>query len=280
VRRLTRDEPRVSVVVCAYNEERHVERLIHSLQLQTLPAFELIVIDDGSTDDTAARAERAGASVISVEHAGPAAGRNSGARAATGEILVFVDGDMACAPGFLAALTAPITRAEAIGTFSKEIYVGEPANAWSRAYCHIRRIGYPRLLSDDFPERWPNYRAVSREAFLSVGGYDNVGYGEDMTLAPKLGVEAVAAPGAVCWHFNPDSVSEIFENARWIARGHDVQAVAHPVRENLPTVALVRAVRDFRRGAPPTIFLARQSYSAGFLIGLAQRRTDPTNHAK
>jgi glycosyltransferase involved in cell wall biosynthesis len=270
----------VSVVVSAYNEERHVERLIHSLHVQTLPAYEVIVIDDGSSDDTAARAEQAGATVLTVAHAGPAAGRNRGARAAIGEILVFLDGDMACAPGFLAAITAPIRRDEAIGTFSKEIFVGEPANAWSRAYCHIRRIGYPRLLSDDFPERWSNFRAISREAFLSVGGYDDVGYGEDMTLAPKLGAQAHAAPGAVCWHFNPDNVSEIFANARWIARGHDVQAVAHPVRDNLPTVALTRALRDLRRGAPRAIFVARLAYSAGFLIGVAQRRADPTSHAK
>jgi hypothetical protein len=101
-----------------------------------------------------------------------------------------------------------------------------------------------------------------------------------MTLAPKLGVQAVAAPGAICWHFNPDSASEIFENARWIARGHDVQVIEHPTRENLPTIAFVRAMRDFLRGAPATIFLARQAYSAGFLIGLAQRRRDPGNHAK
>src|SRR5450759_4811738 len=78
VSRLSRDEPRVSVVVSAYNEERHVERLIHSLHVQTLPAYEVIVIDDGSSDDTAARAERAGATVLTVAHAGPAAGRNRG----------------------------------------------------------------------------------------------------------------------------------------------------------------------------------------------------------
>jgi glycosyltransferase involved in cell wall biosynthesis len=272
--------PRLSVIVCAYNEERHIGQLIRSLRVQSLPAYELIVVDDGSSDETAARSAREGALVLKVEHAGPAAGRNAGAKVATGEILVFVDGDMACAPGFLAALSAPIARAEAVGTFSKEIYVGEPANSWSRAYCYIRRIGYPRLLGTDFPNRWSNFRAVDREAFVSVGGYDEVGYGEDMTLAPKLGHEALAAPGAVCWHFNPDSASEIFENARWIGRGHDVQAVAHPVRENLPTVAFARAMRDFRRGAPATIFLARQTYSAGFLIGLAQRRRDPTRHAK
>src|SRR5450755_3429175 len=72
VRRLPRDEPRLSVIVSAYNEERHIERLIHSLRVQTLPAFELIVIDDGSVDETAVRAERAGAMVLSVDHAGPA----------------------------------------------------------------------------------------------------------------------------------------------------------------------------------------------------------------
>jgi glycosyltransferase involved in cell wall biosynthesis len=64
----------VSVVVSAYNEERHIDRLIRSLQAQTMPAFEVIVIDDGSTDNTAARAEWAGASVLTVDHAGPAAG--------------------------------------------------------------------------------------------------------------------------------------------------------------------------------------------------------------
>jgi hypothetical protein len=115
---------------------------------------------------------------------------------------------------------------------------------------------------------------------LAFDGYDDVGYGEDMTLASKLRVQAHAAPGAVCWHFNPDSVSEIFENARWIARGHDVQAIAHPVRDNLPTASFVKALRDLRCGAPLTVLVARQIYSAGFLIGLAQRRRNPTVHAK
>lgn len=272
--------PQVSVVVSAYNEERHIVRLLRSLYSQTLAAHEIIVVDDGSTDDTAILAEGAGARVIKAYHAGPAVGRNLGAQVATGETLAFVDGDMACGSRFLEALTAPIACGECIGTFSKEIYVGEPANTWSRSYCHIRRIGYPRLLGEDFPERWANFRAIDREAFLAVGGYDDVGYGEDMTLASKLRVQARAAPGAVCWHFNPDSASEIFENARWIARGHDVQAIARPVRDNLPTTSFVKALRDLRRGAPLTVLVARQIYSVGFLIGLAQRRRNPTVHAK
>ncbi len=273
-------QPSVSVVISAYNERRHIRRLLESLRRQTLPAHEVLVVDDGSTDATAALSVSAGARVIRSVHAGPARGRNLGAAAATGQILAFVDGDMACEPRYLERLTAPIVRDEVVGTFTKEIYVGEPANTWSRSYCHIRRIGYPRLLSEDFPERWDNFRAVRRDAFLAVGGYDDVGYGEDMTLASKLRTQAHAAPGAVCWHFNPDSPSEIFQNARWIARGHDVQAVAHPVRDNLPTTAFVKALRDLRSGAPPSVLVARQVYGAGFLIGLAQRRRHPDRHAK
>lgn len=271
---------RISVVVSAYNEERHIERLVRSLSEQTVVPDEVIVVDDGSSDRTASVARRVGAQVLMISHAGPAVGRNVGARHATGEVLVFVDGDMACSPTFVECLTAPIVSGQVVGTFTRDIYVGEPANAWSRSYCYIRRLGYPRLLPADFPDTSANFRSISRQAFLDVHGYDDVGYGEDMTLAPKLGALAAAARGASCEHYNPDTPIEIFQNARWIGRGHDVQFVTHPVRDNLPTAALTRGLRDLARGAPRRVLVARQIYSAGFLLGMLQRRRNPTRHAK
>ena len=270
----------VSVIVAAYNEERHIKRLLDSLSAQTLAPQEVIVVDDGSHDQTAAIARACGVTVISTAHRGPAHARNCGARYASGDILVFADGDMACSDVYVARLVGPIASGTAVGTFTKEIFVGQPANSWSRSYCYIRRLTYPRLLSEDFPEEWANFRAISREAFLGVGGYDDVGYGEDMTLAPKLGALAIAAPGAVCWHFNPDSLGEIFENARWIARGHDVKQVSHPVRSNLPTRAIAEAIRELAGGAPPQIIPARLAYSCGFLLGLIDRAQRPEAHAK
>jgi glycosyltransferase involved in cell wall biosynthesis len=270
----------VSVIVAAYNEERHIVRLLTSLSHQTLPPREVIVVDDGSSDATAALAASCGAQVLTTLHRGPANARNHGALNASGEILVFVDADMACSRSYVEALARPIAAGAAVGTFTKEIYVGQPANGWSRSYCYIRRLGYPRLLRHDFPERWTNFRAVRRDAFLSVGGYDDIGYGEDMTLAPKLGALAEAAQGAVCWHFNPDSPREIFDNARWIARGHDVQQVAHPVRSNLPSTALIKGTLELAAGAPPQVVPARLAYSCGFLIGLLDRYRHPDLHAK
>jgi glycosyltransferase involved in cell wall biosynthesis len=270
----------VSVVVAAYNEDRHIARLLESLGAQTLPPDEVIVVNDGSTDRTANVARESDARVLSIPHQGPARARNHGAHHATGEILVFVDGDMVCSSEYVAALTRPIARGAAVGTFTKEIYVGQPANGWSRSYCCIRRLSYPRLLPIDFPDEWEAFRAVSRAAFLQVGGYDDVGYGEDMTLAPKLGELAIAAPGAVCWHFNPDSPREIFENARWIARGHDVQQVAHPFKSNLPSAAVRKAIQELAEGAPIEIMCARLAYSCGFLLGLTDRRREPSRHSK
>ncbi len=270
----------VSVVIAAFNEAKHIERCLRSFAAQEFQLREVIVVDDGSTDETASIAERLGARLIRTDHGGPARARNIGASAASGEILVFFDADMACAPGFVQALIAPIETSGAAGTFTKELYLGNPENRWARVYCRIRRLGNPRLLPDSFPGEWANYRAIRRERFLSVGGYDDVGYGEDMTLAPKLGTLAIAAPSATCLHFNPDSLWEIFENARWIGRGFDIGEVAHPWRDNMPTRALRTALKEVRAGGEAAIIPARIAYSLGILTGLCGRSLRPKRHWK
>lgn len=217
------------MVIAAYNEAQHIALALASLSNQTRAPMEVLVVDDGSDDRTAEIARRLGAAVMRMPHRGPAIARNAGAEAARGDVLVFIDGDMAVSPAFLERIVAPIEDHGEIGSFTKEIWVGNPENPWARAYATIRRLAFPRLLGPDFPDRWENFRAVRRHAFIAVGGYDDVGYGEDMTLASKLGCLAVAAPGARCLHFNPDSASEVFANGRWIGRGHDIEQVEHPL---------------------------------------------------
>lgn len=270
----------VSVVIAAFNEAKHIERCLRSVNAQEPPLHEVIVVDDGSSDATAMIAEHLVEHVIHTPHRGPAVARNVGAHAASGDILVFLDADMACEAGFVTALIAPIRTGTAVGSFTRELYLGNPESRWARAYCKIRRLGNPRLLPNSFPREWANYRAIRRDRFIGIGGYENVGYGEDMTLAPKLGRLAVAAPGATCFHFNPDSLWEIFENARWIGRGFDICEVAHPWRDNMPWRALRAAWRDVRAGGELAIVPARLAYSAGILIGLCGRALWPHRHWK
>ena len=176
----------ISVVVSAFNEEAHIARLLRSLKSQTRPPREIIVIDDGSRDRTGEIAEANGAAVVRMAHRGPARGRNVGAARATGDVLVFLDGDMACAPAFLERLVAPMDSPEVAGTFTRDIYIGNLENRWASAYAALRSLRDGRLLPSDFPDVWDNFRAVRRELFLAVGGYEDVGYGEDRTLAVIL----------------------------------------------------------------------------------------------
>ncbi|HEX3122770.1 MAG TPA: glycosyltransferase family 2 protein, partial [Rhodanobacteraceae bacterium] len=86
----------ISFIVPAYNEALLLGATLDALHVAARAAeedYEIVVVDDASTDDTALVATRHGARLISVAHRQIAATRNSGARAAQGELLIFVDAD-------------------------------------------------------------------------------------------------------------------------------------------------------------------------------------------
>jgi glycosyltransferase involved in cell wall biosynthesis len=86
-------ETKVSIIIPAYNEAGIIKNIVSNIKT-LYPAYEIIVINDGSTDDTAAEAQRAGAKVFSHPYnIGNGAAIKSGIRVATGDILVFMDGD-------------------------------------------------------------------------------------------------------------------------------------------------------------------------------------------
>lgn len=86
-------ETKVSIIIPVYNEGGIIENIVSDIKA-LYPAYEIIVINDGSTDNTAAEAQRAGATVFSHPYnIGNGAAIKSGIRVATGDILVFMDGD-------------------------------------------------------------------------------------------------------------------------------------------------------------------------------------------
>lgn len=99
---------RVSVVVCNHNYGHFIEHAIESVLAQTLPAHELIVVDDGSTDDSVARVQRMQAPLTLIEQAngGQRAAYNAGFAALTGDVVVFLDSDDRLLPEALAAIEA------------------------------------------------------------------------------------------------------------------------------------------------------------------------------
>jgi glycosyltransferase involved in cell wall biosynthesis len=100
--------PFVSVVITTYNQAEYIEATIASALAQSYPSREIIVVDDGSTDDTAAKLERFGDRIVHIQqpNGGVAASRNRGVAAARGALIAFLDGDDLWAPEKLAVQVA------------------------------------------------------------------------------------------------------------------------------------------------------------------------------
>lgn len=133
-------QPRISVCLPARNAAATLADTIHSLQHQTLPPSEIIVVDDGSTDTTAALAEALpGVTLVRGAHNGASAARNRAAAQATGEFLFFADADCRFAPEALATLTAALDHRPETSFAYSSLQIGwkvfrlQPFERWSLA---------------------------------------------------------------------------------------------------------------------------------------------------
>ncbi|HXR44765.1 MAG TPA: glycosyltransferase, partial [Pseudolysinimonas sp.] len=109
--------PKVSVVVCAYNAADTIDGCLASLGALTYPDFEVIVVNDGSRDDTGARARRyPGVRVIDIPNGGLSAARNLGLAEAIGAIVAYTDADVRVDPDWLTYLVQPMLTSAFVGS--------------------------------------------------------------------------------------------------------------------------------------------------------------------
>jgi glycosyltransferase involved in cell wall biosynthesis len=265
--------PTVSVVVPAYNEARVIARCLGTLLDQTHRPHEIIVVDDGSTDGTRSIARGfGGVTLLEQSHEGSGAARNRGARAATGAVLCFVDADMRFARDFLAQLVAPIATGAAIGAFHAVEYVANPQERWARLWNVSQRLPVTRKLPDDYPDRQAVFRAVRRDAFLRAGGFLAGGYDDDLSLAERLGMLAVAAPGAVVYHTNPARLMEIYGHARWIGASAAVPQTLGEFWRYCPFNPRGKGWRAIAKPGERALPLFRLVYGAGICAGMLRAR--------
>ena len=167
---------RVSVIVPAYNGAGTILETIRSVQAQTFSDFELIVVDDGSTDRTVELAESLGEPrlrVHSYENGGLATARNRGMSRAGGELLAFVDADDLWTPDKLEAQVAALDRRpEAGAAYSWTSYIDETgAELRLQTPVHFDGDVYRPLLLRNFLCSGSNI-LIRREVAEAVGGFD------------------------------------------------------------------------------------------------------------
>jgi glycosyltransferase involved in cell wall biosynthesis len=239
---------KISVVIPTYNEEDVILACLESLDNQTAGDFEVIVVDDGSTDSTVKRISeyepnRYRLTLLRVKHKGPGAARNAGVKRTKGEILVFVDADMTFNKDFLKELTAPIVNGNEKGTFSKNEFVSNWDNTWARCWNTNEGWEKKKRHPTNYPNRQKVFRAILKSEFDAVEGFTPGGYTDDWSLSEKLGYLAVAVLGAKFYHKNPDNLDEVFHHAIWVGKRSYklgfLGYIAALVRSSLPVSILI-----------------------------------------
>jgi glycosyltransferase involved in cell wall biosynthesis len=229
--------PSVSVVVCAYNEERHLEDCLDSLERCAYPDLEVIVCDDGSTDRTLEIARRYPFRVLELPHSGLSAARNAGTHAATGEVVAFLDADAACHPEWPYHLALSLEEENVMATGGPNL-PDPAAGLVERAVAASPGGPVEVLVSDDRAEHVPGCNmAYRKEALEAVGGFDPVftSAGDDVDVCWKLldrGWEIAFAPAAQVHHHRRDSVRGYLRQQRGYGRSERMVAARHPWRYN------------------------------------------------
>lgn len=263
--------PLVSIIIPVYNEEKYVNFCLSSLMAQTYKNTEIILVNDGSTDKSLEMIKKFNVKILNKKHQGPGRARNYGARYAKGEIFVFLDADMRYNKNYVGLLIKPlIENKPIIGTFSKDEYVANQNNIWSNCWSINSNLPINRHSPLALPDKMNIFRAIRKNEFMLVGGFDSAkGYFDDRTLAEKLKRNAVAAPGAVSYHFNPESLREVFYSARWVGRNSVVfkRNIKNLLRFSILN-SLRISIKEIIDGAPIAFILFKITYDFGMFCGI------------
>ena len=173
---------RVTVIIPTYNDAAFLPAAVDSALAQTLPGVEVIVVDDGSTDDTQALVrERWGARVryLRQEHRGLAAARNTGIAQARGDLLIFLDADDELLPRCAEARAALLDASPALGWVFSDLFLVDETGDLGRRASDIYRYERGRLHGLLFGEllRRGNFIPVHAITFRTAvvraaGGFD------------------------------------------------------------------------------------------------------------
>jgi len=231
--------PRVSVVVCTYNGRRTIRDCLEGLSRLAYPNYEVIVVDDGSTDDTAAIARQFDCRLIQTENRGLANARNTGLGAATGEIVAYLDDDAYPDAQWLTYLAATFMSTTHAGVGGPNI---APPGDGTIAECIARAPGGPVhvLVTDREAEHIPGCNMAFRKASLeAISGFDPQfrTAGDDVDVCWRLeewGGTLGFHPAAMVWHHRRNSIRAYWKQQIGYGRAEAMLERKWPEKYNGP----------------------------------------------
>jgi GT2 family glycosyltransferase len=228
--------PGVSVVLCTYNGARTIGGSVDALMRLEYPNYEVIVVDDGSTDDAGEIASARGARVIQTPNRGLSAARNTGIEASHGEIIAFCDDDCRPDRDWLGYLVSTFESGDYVGVGGPNVPPPGPVVAESIGHAP----GGPAhvLSSPTVAEHLPGCNMAFRRSVLDrVGGFDpqfRVA-GDDVDLCWRIqdaGGTLGFSPGALVWHRSRSTIGAYLRQQRGYGHAEALLERKWPERYN------------------------------------------------
>lgn len=227
--------PKVSIVVASYNGDRTLKACLESLQRLNYPSYEVVLVDDGSTDTTPQIAFL-NPWVRSIRHEknrGLSAARNSGIAAASGEIIAFMDSDCRADEDWLRYLVEDLLTSEFVGIGGPNLFPPEDSPV---AAAVMVSPGGPAhvMLTDRQAEHVPGCNmAFFKWALTEIGGFDPIfrKAGDDVDLCWRLqqaGYRIGFSPAAFVWHYRRSTVMDYLKQQHGYGEAEAVLVRKHP----------------------------------------------------
>lgn len=207
----------ISVIIPAHNAERTLPYTLQALQNQTLPKnlYEVIVVDDASTDQTGSVAKEYGVRYRKQNKEGPAAARNLGVRVARGDIVIFTDSDCIPKEDWIERMVEPFEDPMVAGVMGR--YLTRQNKLAARFVQLEFEERFSILKKFDSIDLVPSFAAAfRRRVFEEVGGFDAhypLANNEDVELSYKIasrGYKMIFANNAIVYHQHPSTWRKYF----------------------------------------------------------------------
>src|SRR5580765_3663448 len=163
----------ISIIVPVYNNPSDLRECLSALIESSCPRSEMIVVDDGSTDDTPSVATEMGVAVLRLaKNSGPSAARNYGVRHARGEIIFFVDADVVVMPGAVSRVLKTFNEKPDVDAVFGSYDACPRANGVVSQYRNLLHHFVHQTGNPEASTFWAGCGAVRRAAFEEIGGFD------------------------------------------------------------------------------------------------------------
>lgn len=225
----------ISVIVPAYNAAATIGECLDALLNQSVPRtqYEVIVVDDGSRDNTRDIVEQYPVTLLSQSHRGPAVARNRGVCQANGEIILFTDADCVPTANWIEEMLKPFENPEIVGV--KGVYRTRQKGLIPRFIQLEYEDKYEKMHKERFVDFIDTYSAGYRKAvFEDHGGFDPIfpmAAGEDIEFSHRLaerGCKMVFASQAIVYHQHADSLSKYLRRKFYVGFWRVVRYQRYP----------------------------------------------------